>query len=415
MIITESYTPVRMLENWRDEPDPRTFPYESVLREYHRVGKHFVRDELLAALAEVRASLTDTGGTPAGPLEPFLDTALDKWDKRYDYSTYLALDLLPLPGTDESAQDVSDAVLSRHHLVTMLVSDAVQFEHAAASGHTRFLPELRPDAQTVAKRFHLGLRVINAQPRGIGAADRLPARVPYEDASAVCDAVLKALSAQDRIALRLSMLPVYVVHDEYLFIRILQATEATFALLVVQLRAAAEALDTGDPATSVALLDCARSELRQTAPLFSLLATMQVESFRQFRTFTDGASAIQSGNYKAMESTCRRPGDERLNSIAYRSVPLVRAPLVRGQTPNIDESLMSASCAGRLTADEARAVVEAMSRFAEALRQWKQTHYRLAVRMLGEAPGTGYTEGTPYLKNVVDLEVFTLAPLMGRS
>jgi tryptophan 2,3-dioxygenase len=406
--------PVRTLENWRGEHDPHTFPYESVLREYHSVGKHFVRDELLIMLAHARTSLTDPDSGCAALLEPFLSTALDKWDKRYNYLTYLALDLLTLPGADDR-QEVPEAERSRDHLVTMLISDVVQFEHAAATGRTRFLPELRPDALTVAKRFHLGLRVINARSHRRGAGGRSPAHVPDEDAPAICEAVLQALSAQDRIVLQLSMLPVYVVHDEYLFIRVLQATEATFALIVVQLRAAVAALDAGNSATSVTLLGSARSELLQTAPLFSLLATMQVESFRRFRAFTDGASAIQSGHYKAMESICRRPDDERLNSIAYRSVPVLRARLVQGETPNIDGSLMSASRAGRLTPVEADAVVAAMSRFAGALRQWKQTHYRLAIRMLGEAPGTGYTEGTPYLKKLVDLPVFTTTQRQDRS
>lgn len=47
-----------------------------------------------------------------------------------------------------------------------------------------------------------------------------------------------------------------------------------------------------------------------------------------------------------------------------------------------------------------------MTGFAQALQRWRGTHYRLAVRMLGEATGTGYTEGTPYLDSVRDIPVF---------
>ena len=47
-----------------------------------------------------------------------------------------------------------------------------------------------------------------------------------------------------------------------------------------------------------------------------------------------------------------------------------------------------------------------MKGFAHALLRWRNTHYRLAVRMLGEASGTGYTEGTPYLKAVRTIPVF---------
>ena len=53
-----------------------------------------------------------------------------------------------------------------------------------------------------------------------------------------------------------------------------------------------------------------------------------------------------------------------------------------------------------------RYVSEGMKRFARALMRWRNTHYRLAVRMLGEASGTGYTEGTPYLKAVRTIPVF---------
>jgi tryptophan 2,3-dioxygenase len=47
-----------------------------------------------------------------------------------------------------------------------------------------------------------------------------------------------------------------------------------------------------------------------------------------------------------------------------------------------------------------------MARFADTLLRWRETHYRLAVRMLGERPGTGYTEGTPYLRSVRKIPVF---------
>ena len=37
--------------------------------------------------------------------------------------------------------------------------------------------------------------------------------------------------------LLLTLLPVYTVHDEYLFLRVLQRFETTFALIAVHLRA----------------------------------------------------------------------------------------------------------------------------------------------------------------------------------
>jgi hypothetical protein len=55
-----------------------------------------------------------------------------------------------------------------------------------------------------------------------------------------------------------------------------------------------------DVLAAASLLRDSASALREAGPLFSLLATMPVESFRLFRQFTEGASAIQSRGYKVM-------------------------------------------------------------------------------------------------------------------
>jgi len=48
-----------------------------------------------------------------------------------------------------------------------------------------------------------------------------------------------------------------------------------------------------------------------------------------------------------------------------------------------------------------------MREFASTLRRWRRTHHGIAVRMLGERTGTGYTEGAPYLKAVQAIPVFS--------
>ena len=50
--------------------------------------------------------------------------------------------------------------------------------------------------------------------------------------------------------LQLTVLPVYVAHDEYMFIRMLQSYETTFALVGVQLRAAIAAIAEGSAAVA---------------------------------------------------------------------------------------------------------------------------------------------------------------------
>ena len=73
----------------------------------------------------------------------------------------------------------------------------------------------------------------------------------------------------------------------------------------------------------------------------------------------------------------------------------------------LDEAFEAACASGYLTCAEREELTAAMGRFAATLRRWRQTHYSLAVRMLGDQrPGTGATEGTPYLKAVRTIPVF---------
>ena len=78
------------LAAWRAAPDPGRFPYDAVIAAMQAVGKHFVAPELLGDLDGVRRELPR--GCPAHrQLARFLDTALDKFDGRYDNPSYLAL------------------------------------------------------------------------------------------------------------------------------------------------------------------------------------------------------------------------------------------------------------------------------------------------------------------------------------
>ncbi|MEW2379722.1 tryptophan 2,3-dioxygenase family protein [Micromonospora sp. NPDC047812] len=411
---------VRELTSWLSgTADADSFPYSPVLAEFHRVGKHFVEKELLALLDKIRAQVSaPTAGRPApavGLLRDFLDVALDKWDGRYDYRSYLALRVLRLPcgvddrpgGEDDGYADGSvgqpdGARRDRDRLLVRLVADALAFELAAGSGATDLLPEDRPSPEVVAKRHRLGVRAASPALARLGLAGAVHDREPA--------AVLRALAAErdpaGEPALRLSMLPVYVSHDEYLFIRVLQAYECLFAGLVEELRATIAALRAGHARPAADRLAYACAQLTAAGPLFSLLATMQPTAFQTFRQYTEGASAIQSRSYKLMESLCRTPEGTRLESPAYQQVPEVRDRVHAGQ-PSVDEAFRAAVRGGLLTGTDGELVARAMRAFADAVLQWRRTHHRLATRMLGPRPGTGYTEGTPYLAAVRSIPVFT--------
>jgi tryptophan 2,3-dioxygenase len=378
-----------------------------VVRHYHKVGKHFVRSETLELLGQARDMLP----TMCGPwphvqtLASFLNTALDKPDERYDYPTYLALSLLPLPTVEDPREQAPFAWSRCDRLITHLVTDSLAFELAALEGETNLLPDQRPADELINKRFKHGLRVIRPALARMALDSGLTATDSQELARQACATVRSDMSVAERRTLELSVLPVYTAHDEYMFLRVLQSFETTFALLAVQLREVVAALQERSVDRAVHFLKASESAMAESAPLFSMLATMQVESFRTFRQFTEGASAIQSRNYKTLESLCRKLDPERFESPAYYQVPEVRKRVLAGQ-PTLDDAFQEICQSDDISDEDRDRLADGMRGFASALLRWRNTHYRLAVRMLGNATGTGYTEGVPYLKSVRTIPVF---------
>jgi tryptophan 2,3-dioxygenase len=393
-------TPNDSLSAWLAEPDPEAFPYEAVVAELRRDGKHFAPPSLLTALERVREALPERSDPATRQLAQFLHTALDRHDGRFDNPSYLAIGLLPLPGPGDSHL----AARRRDRLFALLVADTLRFELAGADGSTDLLPRMRPDARVTAKRCRLGVRAILPALRRLGLPEPASADV-LAAAREACASVLDGAMAEERRLLMVTLLPVYVLHDEYMFIRMLQSYETTFALVGVQLGAAIGALGEGRAEAAADAITAAEQVLGEASPLFSLVATMQPEAFLTFREFTDGASAIQSRSYKTIESHCRQPQPSRLHSPAFRSVPEVRERVLAGRT-SLDEAQAGAVASGRLTPEMVDMVSEAMQRFEAALMKWRQTHYRIAVRMLGQRRGTGYTEGVPYLDEARAVPVF---------
>ncbi|MCP2322941.1 tryptophan 2,3-dioxygenase [Hamadaea flava] len=388
---------MRELASWLSgDRRPDRFPYDAVVAEFQRTGKHFVAKDLLVLLDQARRTAVAPAGAQSADrfLRDFLDVTLDKYDGRYDYQTYLALSLIRLP--DDPA-----TVRRRHdELTVQLIADALRFELAAASGATKLLPRQRPAVTLVTKRYRLGVRAFAPALSRLGLLTTA-APDPAAAAAQLCEVALTRQDTTERRALDASMLPVDQVHDEYLFIRVLQGYETTFAALATELGQAVEDVTTGQADSAAERLAYARQLLDGAAPLFSLMATVQPESFRTFRVYTEGASAIQSRSYKRVESLCRMPAQPRLDSTAYRSVPEVRDTVLAGQ-PSVAEAYGSAE----LTGPQRDLLDRRMTEFSTVLLQWRQTHYRIAVRMLGTRPGTGYTEGTPYLAAVRDIPVF---------
>jgi tryptophan 2,3-dioxygenase len=393
------------LSDWRNSGASKDFPYDAVVNRLRGVGKHFLPAPLLELLAACRESLTARDGH----LALFLDVLLDKYDGRYDYSSYTALPLLHRL-TSEGPDDGQTQRHRRDRTVLLLLADLIAFEALALDGTPAQPREMPPGAALAGKRLRLAVRVMEpAALRGLdGAVDPVsvaatPGRTPARE---LADRVLATATAAERRCLRTSLQPVHVLHDEYLFLRVLQSFEATFTFMADTLRAAVRTLRGRRPGDAATLIASVSDVLRESLPLFSLLATMQPASFREFRKYTDGASAIQSEGYKTFESLCSTPARARLDSPAFTSVPKVRAAVLYGRHDTVQGSWEDVIASGGLSTPDAAAVRAAVQQLEALHQRWKQTHYRLAVRMIGSRTGTGATEGVPYLESVIAGRLF---------
>ncbi|WP_434740710.1 tryptophan 2,3-dioxygenase family protein [Micromonospora sp. SH-82] len=392
------------LPRWlaQHRPTAGTFPYDEVVDAYQRHGKHHVPAEWITLLRATRERLPQLGD--ARQLPAFLNSVLDKADGRYDYRTYLALDLLPMPDPDDESATAGRMLARRDRLHALLLTDLIRFEMFAADTAAAPLPHLRPGRDLVVKRLRHTVRAAMPALRRLRILDDPAAGDPVAAARHTVAAADLDLTAADRLTLRATMLPVSTVHDEWMFIRVLQTFEVTFALLAFDLNAVIAAITAGRMSAAGRRLSCAADLLAESGALWPLAATLQPEAFHAFRPYTEGASAIQSRHYKLVESLCRMPDTERVDSPAYRSVPDVLALIHDGQ-PTIDRTL-----ADRNDIAGSTGMKNGLADFSAALQQWRRTHYRLAVRMLGpERTGTGHTLGTPYLAQCRTTPVFTYA------
>ena len=369
-----------------------------VTHEVRWVGKHFLQPGRLQRLAVVR----DRHGGRDPYLDAYLDCILDKHEGRYWNRTYLFIPLL------EVLLDEHDLIPSS--LAALLAADIVRYELCAAHRRKDVAPLARPDPRTLRTRVRHSLRFMNAHLGGSESEDLLAAIV-HEPEADLAEMLLTLPGPPLEIAgewLELSVQPVFTVHDEYFFIRILQAHEMSFAGMNRRMRVAITALREQQFGVAVTLLEEIVAFMDRNASLFRIVATMRPEAFHTFREFTDGASAIQSEQYKRFEGLCGLPPTERISSPAYDSVPAVQAEVRRGQDTMTD-AYDHAHAKGRHP--EQVATVGSLLRALEVShRRWKGTHVTLATRMLGDARGSGHTTGVGYLSQWVDHRLFWRLP-----
>lgn len=351
-----------------------------VTEEVRRVGKHFLPADLVGRLAETR----DWHVVQDPYLDAFLSCTLDKHDGRFWNRTYL---FLPLLEVIMAEHDLEPAYVAQ-----LLAADVVRHEVGTAQRRTEVSSLGRPDPRTLRTRVRHALRFVS----------------PGVDLAAPAKTHLPTPPSEVRDLLDLTVQPVSTVHDEHFFIRALQAHEMAFTAMNRDVRDAITALRAQDLDLAASLLEEVVAFMDRNASLFRMVATMRPEAFHAFREFTDGASAIQSEQYKRFEGLCGTPPAARLASPAFASVPAVRAEIVAGQD-TLTDAYRDAVRRNRRPGDLAT-TADLLQSLEASHRRWKTTHVTLASRMLGDARGSGHTSGVDYLRTWVDHRLFWQLP-----
>ncbi|MCX4808292.1 tryptophan 2,3-dioxygenase family protein [Streptomyces sp. NBC_01214] len=386
----------------------------TVTQEVRRTGKHFLPQPLLLRLSEIRGHRA-ADRTPH--LQAFLDCMLDKHEGRYWNRTYLSLPLLELLlGETGEAPDPN-------RMATLLISDVIRFETqtetpAREPREPREPQEARearesvdrdpPDPVTLRKRLHHALRFVAHDLDGPDADALVSAgaHAPWSRWADIAELLPRPTATEAGHWFDLTVQPVYVLHDEYFFIRALQAHEMIFTAIAADVRAAIEALRAGRLDAAADHVDRAAGLFDRASALFRMVATMRPGHFSAFRQFTQGASAIQSEQYKRFEILCGLPTAARMRSAAFTSVPSVRGEAEGEAHDTVVRAYLDLRRSARFDEAEWNRFRNALGGLEERHQRWKSTHRSLAARMLGGAHGSGYTAGVPYLAECLDNRLF---------
>ncbi|MFE1877815.1 tryptophan 2,3-dioxygenase family protein [Streptomyces sp. NPDC059496] len=370
----------------------------TVTQEVRRTGKHFLPQPLLLRLSEIRSH---RAADRPPHLQAFLDCMLDTHEGRYWNRTYLSLPLLELLlGEAGEAPDPN-------RMATLLISDVIRFEIRAETPardprdprepqESQESQESResvdrdpPDPVTLRKRLHHALRFVAHDLDGPDA-DALTsgaAHVPWSRWADIAELLPRPTATEAGHWFDMTVQPGCVLHDEYFFIRALQAHEMIFTAIAADVLAAIEALRAGRLDAAADHVDRAAGHFDRASVLFRMVATMRPGHFSAFRQFTQGASAIQSEQYKRFEILCGLPTTPRLQSAALTSAPSVRGEAEGDAHDTVVRAYLDLRRSARFDEAEWNRFRNALGGLEERHQRWKSTHQSLAARMLGEAHG----------------------------
>ncbi|MGQ0575730.1 MAG: hypothetical protein ACT4RN_16230 [Pseudonocardia sp.] len=313
-----------------------------------RRGRHHLGDGLLTALDAIRRG---HGGRDAF-LDAQLDAVLARRRGRFRNQSYLALPLVELVRADLG--------IDHERMSALLMADVVRHELRPAHA-----PRL--DHRTRQARVRHAARFVTTVDRALDVR-WLPG--PW---------------------FALTVLPVSGEHDEYVFIRALQAQEMVFTNLADGIRGATEALRGGDVTAATAAVTDAGEMLGRAGLVFGLVATVRRAAFHAFRRHGEGTGVFRSESYSRFAQECSDHAGREAGAGPAGPDTFARAWRdVRRPGPVADEL------------DRAVAHLEAVH------RRWTISRHALAASLLGDGPG--HPESLMAVHSSLDDGLFSLDP-----
>jgi tryptophan 2,3-dioxygenase len=231
--------------------------------------------------------------------------------------------------------------------------------------------------------------------------------------------------------------PLSSAPDELLFIIQHQTSELWMKLALHELTAARAALLSGSARPAFKMLARVTRIFEQLNNAWDVLRTMTPSDYTTFRTALGQSSGFQSHQYRLIEYllgnrnvALRKPHAHRPDLLAaldaelaqptlydaalrllHRSIPLPDAVLARDPAAIHTESETVRDAWTHIYRDPAAnwelyELAEKLVDLEDYFRRWRFNHVTTVERVIGLKRGTGGTGGVPYLRRMLEVELF---------
>lgn len=232
--------------------------------------------------------------------------------------------------------------------------------------------------------------------------------------------------------------PISRAHDEMLFIIQHQTSELWMKLAIHELRSAIAAIRDDHLQPAFKMLSRVARIFEQLNSAWDVLRTMTPSEYTVFRDQLGPSSGLQSHQYRAIEFLAGNRNLDMLRPYAHRADQVAMLEDILAQPSIYDEALRLLSRRGfDIGADAARTnwrdmrresaeviaawrevyrtpsehwmlyeLAEKLVDFEDYFRRWRFNHVTTVERVIGLKRGTGGTSGVPYLRRMLDVELF---------